>query len=207
MKLRHDPAVSAAMAGAFSRANAAQVAGAIGRQPTEGELYIAHFLGPDGAGRMINAVASRPAANAASLFPGAAAANRSIFYDKAGNALSVSAVYEKLTGRFERVRTAQFGPALRGTVEPAATVAPAAAVPPAAVASVTESYAVAQVPPPRKADAQPLFQAMFSDRGGAPVAPVVNSLWGTGKTAAASGRGLDLFSDGAANVRGLFGNG
>ena len=37
------------------------LAAAIGRQPTEGELYIAHFLGPDGAAKLINAAAT-PAA-------------------------------------------------------------------------------------------------------------------------------------------------
>ena len=45
MKLRSDPETSALMAGAFSRANALQLTGSIGRRPTEGELYIAHFLG------------------------------------------------------------------------------------------------------------------------------------------------------------------
>ena len=36
------------MAGAFTQTNAAQLAAALGRQPSEGELYIAHFLGSDG---------------------------------------------------------------------------------------------------------------------------------------------------------------
>ena len=105
MKLRSDPETSALMAGAFSRANAFQLTGAVGRPPTEGELYVAHFLGPDGAGRLINAVKSRPGANAAAMFPAAAGANRSIFYDGAGNARSVSDVYAKLTGKFDNART------------------------------------------------------------------------------------------------------
>ena len=65
MQLRSDPAASAMMAGAFTRTNAAQLRGAIGRQPTEGELYIAHFLGPDGAGKLIGAAMTQPRANAA----------------------------------------------------------------------------------------------------------------------------------------------
>ena len=60
MKLRNDPAVSATMAGAFTQTNAAQLASALGRQPSEGELYIAHFLGPDGAVKLIDAM-TRPA--------------------------------------------------------------------------------------------------------------------------------------------------
>jgi hypothetical protein len=58
MRLRNDPAVSATMAGAFTQANAAQLAAGIGRQPSEGELYIAHFLGSDGAAKLINATSS-----------------------------------------------------------------------------------------------------------------------------------------------------
>lgn len=225
MRLRNDPATSAALAGAFSRANAARVANSIGRQPNEGELYLAHFLGPDGAAKMINAAASRPQASAASLFPAAAAANKSIFYDKSGNALSVSDVYAKLTGRFEKVRTAQFGPAQRGTPDTQVATVPLATVPAAAVAPVpvipvasaqagssaptvvTEGYAVAQATQPALVETRPLFQAMFTDRAGTPVAPVVNSLWGSSKTASnAQPPGLNLFTDAATNIRSLFGN-
>lgn len=210
MKLRNDPQASAMLAGAFSQANAAQVSSAIGRQPTEGELYIAHFLGPDGAGRMISAAANRPETSAAALFPAAAAANRSIFYDRAGNAKSVKDVYAKLTGRFEVARAASFEPGLRGTLPAGpAPVTAKTAIPD--TAGITQTYAAAasaQLPPVQ--DTKPLFQAMFTDRGGAAVAPVVNSLWGGGRTAAgpsgpAPARGLDLFSDGQTNIRGLFG--
>ena len=235
MKLRNDPQASALLAGAFSQANAAQVSSAIGRQPTEGELYIAHFLGPDGAGRMINAAANRPDASAAALFPAAAAANRSIFYDRAGNAKSVKDVYAKLTGRFEVARAASFAPGLRSTLPAApspvsspvlsAVSSPVSSQIPNPVtakakteaktktpdtAGITQAYAAASAQLPPVADTKPLFQAMFTDRGGSAVAPLVNSLWGGGKTAAgpsgsAPARGLDLFSDGKTDIRGLFG--
>ena len=42
------------LAGALTSNNAALVSSSIGRQPTDGELYIAHFLGADGAGKLIN---------------------------------------------------------------------------------------------------------------------------------------------------------
>jgi hypothetical protein len=199
LKLRSDPSASAMLAGAFSKANAGQVSAAIGRPPTEGELYIAHFLGPDGAGKLISAAYNRPQASAASMFPGAAAANTSIFYDKAGNARSVSEVYSKLTGRFETARAANFGDGLRGTIGPAAATPD--------TAGLTQAYATANAALPPAPDTRPLFQAMFTDRGGQAVAPVVSSLWGSGNTAAASDRGLDLFTDGQTNIRGLFGNG
>jgi hypothetical protein len=118
MQLRSDPSASAMMAGAFTRANADQLQSAIGRPPSEGELYIAHFLGSDGAGRLINAASSQPRASAADMFPQAAAANRSIFYDGAGHARSVSDVYVKLTGRFDVARANRFAP------DPASNLAP-----------------------------------------------------------------------------------
>src|ERR1043165_7853570 len=42
MNLRYDPSANAAMAGAFTKANAARLTRALGRAPTDGELYIAH---------------------------------------------------------------------------------------------------------------------------------------------------------------------
>src|SRR5262249_57427404 len=87
------PTANAAMAGALTRLNADRLRGKIGRDPTEGELYIAHFLGAGGAAKLINASATSPNAKAAQLFPRAAAANRSIFYDQQGGARSVTGVY------------------------------------------------------------------------------------------------------------------
>jgi hypothetical protein len=46
LNLRSDPSANALMAGAFTRINAEELAGRLGRDPIEGELYIAHFLGP-----------------------------------------------------------------------------------------------------------------------------------------------------------------
>src|SRR5690606_20405732 len=45
LKLRHDPDVSAAMAGVLTRSNGIKLGRAIGRAPTDAELYMAHFLG------------------------------------------------------------------------------------------------------------------------------------------------------------------
>ena len=100
LRLRSDPQVSAMLAGALTRNNAALVSSNIGRQPSSGELYIAHFLGADGAGKLINGAAKQPHARAAAMFPHAAAANHSIFYDASGRARSVGEVYGKLTRLF-----------------------------------------------------------------------------------------------------------
>ena len=101
LRLRTDPQASAMLAGALTRNNASLVGANIGRQPTNGELYIAHFLGADGAGKLINGAASRPQASAAAMFPHAAAANHNIFYDNHGRARSVGEVYGKLTSLFD----------------------------------------------------------------------------------------------------------
>ena len=92
------------MAGAFTQHNAAALSQKIGRKPTDSELYMAHFLGTRGAGQLISAARDRPQPEAASIFPGAARANRSIFYDRQGNARSVSGVYAELNRRYQVAR-------------------------------------------------------------------------------------------------------
>lgn len=96
MDLRFDPRAASLMAGELTSDHAAYLRGAIGRQPTSGELYAAHFLGPAGSSRLINAAQSNPGASAAAMFPEAAAANRTIFY-RNGRAATVSEVYANLT--------------------------------------------------------------------------------------------------------------
>ena len=93
LQLRNDPQVAAVMAGALTQKNRDQLASSLGRQPQAGELYMAHVLGARGASDLIRAAASDPGRVAARDFPDAAAANRSIFYDKAGRARSVQEVY------------------------------------------------------------------------------------------------------------------
>src|SRR5215813_6971867 len=100
MKLRDDPVASSAMAGVLTQTNSFQLTGMIGRRPTDGELYMAHFMGVGGAARLINSAVDDPQASAARMFPSAAAANRSIFYDQQGNARSVSQVYATVSARY-----------------------------------------------------------------------------------------------------------
>jgi len=106
MNLRSDPNASALMAGAFTRANGDKLAARLGRDPTEGELYIAHFLGSLGAGRLISLADSRPQTPAATVFPNAARSNPSIFYDRQGQARTVSDVYRTLVARYQYARGA-----------------------------------------------------------------------------------------------------
>jgi hypothetical protein len=155
LRLRNDPQASAMLAGALTRNNSALVGANIGRQPTNGELYIAHFLGADGAGKLINAASGRPQASAAAMFPNAAAANRNIFYDHSGRARSVGEVYSKLTKLFDTARAVAFAP-LGGTTNVASAELPTAAplLPPAkTVASMPSITSVPKAPVARLAAA------------------------------------------------------
>lgn len=213
LRLRTDPQASAMLAGALTRNNAALVGASIGRKPTNGELYIAHFLGADGAGKLINGAASRPQASAAAMFPHAAAANHNIFYDNHGRARSVGEVYGKLTSLFDSARTVTFAQgdvtqraAARSggapPLPPAVTVAalpikavPARAarptgppVPPAPIptpdtAGTTQALARASEQLPPPPARRPSFESMFTDRVSQPLAPTVATLWGPTPTA------------------------
>jgi hypothetical protein len=102
LKLRNDPTANAVMAGAFTQTNAALLSQKLGRSPSEGELYIAHFLGAGGAARLISLAADNPRASAASYFPIAAHANAPIFYDRAtGAPRTLAQVRDILTARYD----------------------------------------------------------------------------------------------------------
>jgi len=200
MKLRDDPAVSAAMAGVLTQSNSFQLTGRIGRRPTDSELYMAHFLGVAGASKLINSAVDDPQASAARMFPGAAAANRSIFYDKQGNARSVSDVYAVLSSRYDSAAgssATQAALAMYGAspaVVAAAGSAPSASntpqVPvaaganflsqfpdvrnaaPVTVASAADSRGNSQAP-------DPMFRSLFQvDDRSQPVSSTVHQLWG-----------------------------
>jgi hypothetical protein len=93
LALRNDPRVSALMAGEFANRTKATLENTLGRNVCEGELYAAHFLGPQAACKLIQMNAARPDAKAADAFPQAAGANRSVFYHADGSAKSVREVY------------------------------------------------------------------------------------------------------------------
>ena len=96
MNLRLDRHAASLMAGELTSDHASYLKGRVGRSPTGGELYLAHFLGPQGSARLIEAVQARPGVSAASLFPDAARANRAIFY-RDGREAAVGEVYANLT--------------------------------------------------------------------------------------------------------------
>jgi hypothetical protein len=96
MDLRLDPHAASMMAGELTSDSAAYLKGRTGRAPTAGELYAAHFLGPQGSAKLIEAAQRQPGATAAHLFPDAAHANKAIFYP-GGQAATVGQVLANLT--------------------------------------------------------------------------------------------------------------
>ncbi|MCC6924582.1 MAG: lytic transglycosylase domain-containing protein [Novosphingobium sp.] len=102
LALRYDPDASALMAAELASDNRNYLASVLGREPDPAELYMAHFLGADGAGRFLTALATDPGQSAAALFPKAAGANRAIFYDASGAPRSLGGVMELLRGKMAR---------------------------------------------------------------------------------------------------------
>ena len=96
LDLRRDPKVSATLAGALTQQNADALSGALGREPTAGDLYVAHVLGAKGAAALIATARAFPARAAALDLPEAASANRALFYDRTGRARSAAELYASL---------------------------------------------------------------------------------------------------------------
>jgi hypothetical protein len=223
LALRKDPAANAAMAGVLTRSNSFKLTGALGRRPTDGELYIAHFLGAGGASRLISNVQNNPQASAVDMFPRAAAANRSIFYDRSGNPRSVSQVYRELTGRYDVAANSQVTrtmlaagggvPSSAGTsTAPPMNIAAASLAPAGQVQRVTLSTEMIEAESRARgiAERNSRFHSMFqTGERGEPVASVVRELWANGSSSSTNGitadvtspaseqepRPLDLFSD------------
>jgi hypothetical protein len=224
LQLRKDPAANAAMAGVLTRSNSFKLTGTLGRRPTDGELYIAHFLGAGGASRLISNVQNNPQASAAALFPRAAAANRSIFYDRSGSARNVAQVYAELTGRYDVAANSQ----ATQNMLAASGGQPNVPAPPVNLAAVSLAPAgqvqrVAMSTEMSEAESRQLgiternsrFHSLFqAGERGEPVASAVRELWSNGSSSSTAGiasdtqrttaggepQRLDLFSD----RRGLF---
>lgn len=119
LDLRFDPQAASVMAGELAAENAGHLRAVLGREPSSGELYAAHFLGAGGAGRLIKAVETNPGVSAETLFPEAAAANRAVFRPD-GRAIRASELLANLSGEAAAV-TAPDSVALKDR-EPAAAV-------------------------------------------------------------------------------------
>lgn len=187
MNLRDDPTAASAMAAVLTQSNSFKLTGKIGRRPTDSELYMAHFMGVGGAAKLISNAEDNPQASGARLFPNAAAANRSIFYDSSGRARTVSEVYSVLTSRYA---SAANSPATRtamasvGDTPSRVALASAAPIDNAAyLSSFPDVRSVTPASAPSAANASPptdpIFRSLFQPgERPQPVSPAVQELWG-----------------------------
>ncbi len=134
LDLRHDPRLNAVMAGELANENRAHLERTVGGEIGPTELYLAHFLGAEDAARFLDALRATPNRSAAELFPAAARANSSLFFDQAtGMPRSLATVRDRLAGRFGgadalSVQSANPTPADRfGPVRPSGYATPALA--------------------------------------------------------------------------------
>lgn len=103
--LRHNPYISALMAAEMKKRDRARIEEKLGRTISRSEFYLSHFFGVDGAGRFMALVDSKPKQSAPRVFPGAAKANRALFFAKAGRKtrqLTVAEVYEKIDDMIDK---------------------------------------------------------------------------------------------------------
>lgn len=107
LEMRKDPKLAAAMAAEFTKANQEHLRATLGREPSATDLYMAHFLGPQGASRFLKARGANGEASAAEIMPEAAAANRAVFYANDGRARSLNEVHARFAKRFEATPTNQ----------------------------------------------------------------------------------------------------
>src|ERR1700681_670203 len=148
LKLRDDPAAASSMAAVLTQSNSFKLTGQIGRRPTDSELYMAHFMGVGGAAKLISNAEDNPQASGVALFPNAAAANHSIFYDRTGRARSVSEVYSVLTQRYD---SAANSPATRTAMASVGVTPANAASASAAPAPIDTSAYLSSFPDARNA--------------------------------------------------------
>jgi hypothetical protein len=157
LDLRLDPQTAALMAGELTQDHAAYLQGRTGRQPTAGELYAAHVLGPAGSARLFETAAARPGSSAARLFPEAAEANAGLFYHN-GRPVTVA----ELSANLER-----------GAAASASIAAPAA--PSVQPASETDARAAALAARLDRVRRDEMLAGLLSGKGGGGLGSLVDA--------------------------------
>ena len=148
LALRKDPEICALMAGEYAKSTQGSLRASLGRDVCGGELYAAHFLGPDAAAKLIKLAGSDPGASAAAQFPQAASANKGVFFHADGSAKSMREVYDWALAQ----------PGSAGTLR----VAPAPESGAAAPAPVTPEGARVQVAHAQSAEIQMLLASVMN---------------------------------------------
>ncbi len=94
LDLRYDPQLSAVLAAELAIENEKYLKRKLSRKLSATDLYLAHFLGANGASRFLLALEKDPGAKGTILFPAVARSNKAIFYSRNGNkARSLGDIY------------------------------------------------------------------------------------------------------------------
>lgn len=128
LNLRRDPYLSALMAGEMINTHRETLAGKVARDPSFAELYMAHFLGVQGASRFVELLSDKPSKRAPEAFPRAAKANRPLFFASKkeaarakSKALSVAEVHGRIDAMIDK-RVARYA-SVRQDLAPALVAA------------------------------------------------------------------------------------
>lgn len=99
LAMRFDPKIATMAAAAYAEKNRYYLESTLKRPVSDAELYMAHFLGPQGAETLLRAMVTNPSGSAAALLPKAAEKNLSVFYAH-GRAKTVAGVYNSIATDF-----------------------------------------------------------------------------------------------------------
>ena len=109
LELRKNPRLAAMMAAEAVRDYQQQLAQVLEREPTETDLYLTHFLGPEDAITFLQSLEQNPGTHAVELFPEAAISNQDIFHPKTCDPHTVNDVYALFEEKFSARRFEQPG--------------------------------------------------------------------------------------------------
>ncbi|HWA50175.1 MAG TPA: transglycosylase SLT domain-containing protein [Dongiaceae bacterium] len=101
LDLRRDPEIAAAMAAEHAADNQTRLDAKLDREVQPVDLYLAHFLGLQGAVNFLRAMEENPDQSAAAISPRAAGANKSIFYAADGSPRSLKQIYDRFEARMD----------------------------------------------------------------------------------------------------------
>jgi hypothetical protein len=99
LDLRRDPTIAAAMAAEHAADNEERLDAKLDRDVQPVDLYLAHFLGLQGAVNFLRAMDADPDQAAAEVSPRAAAANQAVFYNADGTPRSLKQIYDRFQDR------------------------------------------------------------------------------------------------------------
>jgi hypothetical protein len=94
LEMRKDPEKSMMMAAAYAASNRKSLEGVLGRDVTDAEVYMSHFLGQGGFMSLLRGYENQPEQPAADLLPSAAKKNKPVFYNKDGTPKTVREIYD-----------------------------------------------------------------------------------------------------------------